>query len=112
MAVCSKVTTLATLAVAVTPAVLKAVLSLLDVALSVGIVKTPDAPLPLVPAAIVLKVCRNWAMAVGPASVGSVAPDTRFTGVTVVVPSVDGCKAGVVPSVTPAAEKVRVSPAA
>jgi hypothetical protein len=78
----------------------------------VGIVRTPVALLPEALAPTVFRVCKNCAMAVGPGSLGSVAPETKLMGVTVVLPSANGCKAEVVPRVTPAAEKVMVSPAA
>ena len=51
-------------------------------------------------------------MAVGPASLADVAPATRSTGVTDVLPLLDACRLPVVPSVTPAAENVTESPVA
>ena len=97
---------------AVIPEAVSAVPNLLNVPESAGIVRTPEPPLPEVLAEMLLNVCKNWAIAVGPGSVGSVAPETRLTGVTVVVPSADGCKTEVVPSVMPAATKVTASPEA
>ena len=96
----------------VIPVAANVVPNLLKVPESEGIVRTPEPPLPEVLAVMLLNVCKNWAMAVGPGSVGSVAPETRLTGVTVVEPSADGCKAEVVPSVMPAAAKVTASPEA